>query len=324
MSTHDAYADIWVGLYENGAFDTDNWEGSDCMAGRTRVRTPTGLVRVDELEVGMQVMGVVTTEGEQKSDCAVVGIGINGYGPVVGNYTPGHFILNDDDNMVVEYGTTTNAIGQELRNDTLFDVLLDCPFGVDESGIKYSAMANFHSMETHEPVVTFNDHLVVYDVLLGLVRETGSFWLFSNSYDDITDAKIRRGHLVDLMMECLHSGEEAPVCDEMESTAAEFVEVQFPSTGGRRALMGDNSAGHYADLIHTALPKLGEAGGGSGTAVFALRQEVAKRDHTISAVISTLATVAGIAIVAFVTVVCKRRIKNKKSVAAGLATPDLD
>lgn len=77
MSQHDNYADIWVGLYENGAFDTSNWGNNNCMAGSTRVRTPTGLIRVDELEEGMQVMGV-TTEGEQKPDCAVVGIGING------------------------------------------------------------------------------------------------------------------------------------------------------------------------------------------------------------------------------------------------------
>lgn len=245
----------------------------------------------------------------------------NRYGTVIGNYTPEHLVLNDD-NMVVEYDTTTNAIGQVLRNDTLFDVLLDCPFGVDESGIKYSAMANFHSMETHEPEVTFDDHLVVYDVLLGLVRETGSFWLFSNSYDNTTDAKIRRGHLVDLMMECLHSGEEA--CDAMEAAAAEFVEVQFPSTGGRRALMGDDSGAHYADLIHTTLPKLGEAGGGSGTAAFALRQEVARRNHKVSTVISTLAAVAGVAIGALVAVVRKRRIKNKESAPAVPATLDLN
>lgn len=47
------------------------------MAASTMVPTPTGLVRVDELEVGTQVMGI-TTEGLQKPDCAVVGIGMNG------------------------------------------------------------------------------------------------------------------------------------------------------------------------------------------------------------------------------------------------------
>ena len=239
------------------------------------------------------------------------------YGPVVGNYTVEHFVLNDED-MVVEYGTTTNALGQVIRNDTLYDILLDCPFGVDESGVKFSAMANFHSAETHYPNVTFADHLAVYDVLLGLVRETGSFWLFSDSYEDIEDAKIRRGQLVDMMMECLSLGEEAPVCDEMEAAAAEFVEVQFP-VDGRRALMGDDSPARYADLIHRALPKLGETGGGEGTAAFALRQEVAKRgNNKVPAVLGTLAGVAGVAIVALIAVVRNRR--NKKSAPAAVSS----
>jgi len=90
------------------------------------------------------------------------------------------------------------------------------------------------------------------------------------------------------MMECLHFGEDTiatAICNEMEAAANEFVDEQFPSSGGRHALLGDDTTAHHADLICTVFLKLGSTGGESGTAMFALRQEVTKSGNKMPALL---------------------------------------
>lgn len=113
--------------------------------GSTRVESPEGFVWVDDLEIGMQIMGV-TAQGVQDHNCNVVAIGSNGEGDVYGNYMSHHFVLNENETAVSAHGENG-----ELRTDSLFDVLLDCSFGVDEAGTKFSAMADYNSTKEDSP-----------------------------------------------------------------------------------------------------------------------------------------------------------------------------
>jgi len=282
-----------------------------CMAGSTRVVTPEGLVRVDELEVGMQAMGI-TAEDVQDPNCNVVAIGSNGVGSVYGNYTSQHFVRQDN-RTVSEHGENG-----ERRTDSLFDVLLDCPFGVDEVGSQFSAMANYHAVEEDRPSVSIDQYLIVYKVLLMLVKKTGTFWMYSESYKNITDAKIKESEIIDLMMECLDSNFDQKACVRLEEAAKIFVEEQFPSSK-RRSLVGvsnitimEEAGGSYGDIIKGAFPMLGSPTGGNGTVVYALRQEVQKSGTPgLYAVLSTLIVVASLSVTAMIMIVWRRRRSGK-------------
>lgn len=310
--------DIISGRNNGGWVATVVPTSSSCMAGSTRVETTEGFVRVDELEIGMHVMGI-TAEGVQDPNCNVVAIGSNGLGPVYGNYTSRHFLLQDN-GTVAEHG----EIG-EPHTDSLFDVLLDCPFGIDEVGTKFSAMANYYSSRDDSPPVSIGHHLIVYQTLLGLVRKTGTFWMYSKSYKNITDAQIKQSVIIDLMMECLNSVIDKRPCARLEEAAKIFVEEQFPTSDTRRrTLFGSNNItnkeetehqdgveGSYGDIISAVFPMLGSPSGEIGTVVFALREEVQRsRTPVITAVLGTLAAVAGsIAIIATVMIV-RRNHRN--------------
>jgi len=312
-----SYAHSWITSELKAIKDAGKSLGGEymsqapCMAGSTRVVTPEGLVRVDELEVGMQAMGI-TAEDVQDPNCNVVAIGSNGVGSVYGNYTSQHFVRQDN-RTVSEHGENG-----ERRTDSLFDVLLDCPFGVDEVGSQFSAMANYHAVEEDRPSVSIDQYLIVYKVLLMLVKKTGTFWMYSESYKNITDARIKESEIIDLMMECLDSNFDQKACVRLEEAAKIFVEEQFPSSK-RRALVGvsnitimEEAGGSYGDIIKGAFPMLGSPTGGNGTVVYALRQEVQKSGTPgLYAVLSTLIVVASLSVTAMIMIVWRRRRSGK-------------
>jgi hypothetical protein len=209
--------------------------------------------------------------------------------------------------------------------------LLDCPFGVDEVGYQFSAMANYHAAKEDRPSASIDQYLTVYTVLLGLVKKTGTFWMYSESYKNITDARIKESDIIDLMMECLDSNLDQKPCMRLEEAAKTFVEEQFPSseTTMRRTLFGANNitimeetdhddglerGGSYGDIIKAAFPMLGSPTGGNGTVVYALRQEVQKSGSPpgLYAVLSTVIVVASISVIATIMIVRRNR-RNGKS-----------
>jgi hypothetical protein len=79
-----------------------------------------------------------------------------------------------------------------------------------------------------------------------------------------------------------------------------------------------------ADLIHTAFPALGSAGGENGTVTYALNHEVQMQNSgnkvlVLAAVLSSLAAVGGVAIVVLVIIVRNRRTKQPAAPPSGSA-----
>lgn len=116
---------------EEGARASETETERDAERRRWRV---CEYMRVDTLTIGNEVRGI-NADGAEAS-CTVTAIGESGFGTVYGNYTSNHFVLDQAHGEVIKHG----AIGK-ISADNLFYVLLDCPFGLDETGVAVSLIA---------------------------------------------------------------------------------------------------------------------------------------------------------------------------------------
>lgn len=271
------------------------------MAGSTLLPTEGGgLVSVRNLSLGDRVKGI--TAEREPAWCQVMAIGENGRGLVYGNYTERHFVLDDRTGTVVAHGPAGKAAA-----DDLFDVLLDCPFGVDEAGTKYAAMANYNDVVGRQSL-TFAEHLTLHKVLLHLVRKTGTFWMSSSSFGDYEAARRTQPLIIELMFECLADKAGSATCERFELAAANFVKHQYAS---RPSSSDGGSAGSpdAAERIHSAFPHLGDSGK-EGSVSFEVRKVAATDNHLKLFLIigGAAALVLGIAAVV---VVRSRRTRQK-------------
>ena len=196
-----------------------------CMSGNTGTfkATPVensstgGIERtvtiVKELAVGDTIEGL--DADKQPALCTVEAIGMFGHGPLYGNYTEDHFVLDPATGNVTQHG----AVGNRTVEDK-YEVITSCPVGLDEAGTGFTPMdGDFCGKTTSE--MGWSDYLLIHASMLRIVRATGGYWFSASAYSDFESVVQHGPELCAAMLACAGDGIE---CDELERISTLFVD----------------------------------------------------------------------------------------------------
>jgi len=194
--SHSSFQRVCVLMEEKGKenFNTEGGYHSGeacgekgCIAGGAIVLkvTETGneKVEVRSLKAGDTVRGMDVNG--QESDCKVVVSKNIGIGRVVGDFTPGHFIIGQNKNkeMVVQESSKTQEgpISGDRMTD-LYDVFTDCPV-VETANTQLFTPISSVFCGSIEDGMSWKDYKNVYAFVMNAMKITGpDTWLTMSNY----------------------------------------------------------------------------------------------------------------------------------------------
>lgn len=208
-----------------------------CMSGNTRVQVEAdigdqsneapvpGFKIVRDLLVGDKIQGL--DKNMIPSTCTVEAVGDFGTGPVFGNYTEDHFILDKFGGVVFPNG----ANGSREIIDK-YAVLTSCPVGVDESGIGFTALASiFLGTEPLE----WSDYVLIHEAIVEIVRNVGPFVFSPLSYTSMDKVKKYTAQLYRTMLKCSKNHND---CSAFEIAAKKMVDNSFTKESKKKVKAG--------------------------------------------------------------------------------------
>ena len=182
---------------------------------------------ITELTVGDMIEGL--DADKQPALCTVEAIGKFGYGPLYGNYTEDHFVLDPATGNVTQHG----AVGKRTVEDK-FEVMTSCPVGLDEAGTGFTPMdGDFCGQSTSE--MGWSDYLLIHASMLRIVRATGGYWFSASAYSDFESVVQHGPELCAAMLACAGDGIE---CDELERISTLFVDNYLADDAREATLKG--------------------------------------------------------------------------------------
>ena len=148
-------------------------------AGRGRESAVTN-VPIRDLAPGDRIRGRGNLE---ETTCTVEAVGSFGSGPVYGNYTNDHFVLDRGSNNVKAHGQCGPWTHKEK-----FGLLTDCPLGLDESETGFAPIdGDFCGAARSE--LSWTDYLALLASILRVVRASGGYLFAGGSYVDVATAR---------------------------------------------------------------------------------------------------------------------------------------
>lgn len=191
-----------------------------CMSGQTRVEIESGTGQangdaqfkyVQDLNVGDTIQGLDVNM--MPTTCSIEAVGHFGTGPVFGNYTEDHFILDPSGNVVLTNGNT--GMMEEVDKYT---VLTSCPVGLDESGIGFTA---FDSDFLGDNALAWSDYVVIHQSIYNIVKEVGSFVFSPETYTSMTKVKQYTSKFQKTMLNCAKNPKQ---CNAFEKAAVDLLD----------------------------------------------------------------------------------------------------
>ena len=184
------------------------------MSGNTGLFKDEGQVtKLKDLKVGDTIQGF--DETMEPAKCKVEAIGTFGFGYLHGNYTQDHFIFNPSTKMIQQHG-----VSDELTSEKRYDILTDCPLGVDEAGTKSTPIdAAFYGVKNEE--LSWSDYILLHKAILRVVRQAGGFYFSSSAYSDMNAASEIAPRMSSSMMTCMKNNND---CAELEDNAIIFID----------------------------------------------------------------------------------------------------
>jgi len=168
-----------------------------------------------DLKVGDNIQGYDTTM--QLSTCSVEAIGEFGFGPLYGNYTNGHYILNPSTGMIEEHGSLPSHV---VTKEKKYQILTDCPLGIDESGTKFTPIDSDFCGK-HMTEMSWTDYVLLHKGILRIVRATGGFWFSISSYSDMEAVGKYAPSVCASMLKCMKDSTD---CKHFEINSIAFIE----------------------------------------------------------------------------------------------------
>lgn len=212
-------------------------QAPSCMSGNTRVQVEADIGdQVDKVpapyfKIVRDLVVGDTIQGLDKnlipSTCTVEAVGDFGTGPVFGNYTEDHFILDISREVVFPNG----AIGSTEIVDK-YAVLTSCPVGVDESGIGFTALA---SMFLGTAPLAWSDYVLIHEAIVEIVRNVGPFVFSPLSYTSMDKVKKYTTQLYRTMLKCSKNHND---CSAFEIAAKKMVDNSFTKESKKKVKAG--------------------------------------------------------------------------------------
>ena len=282
-----------------------------CMSGNTGTfkATPVensstgGIERtvtiVKELAVGDTIEGL--DADKQPALCTVEAIGMFSHGPLYGNYTEDHFVLDPATGNVTQHG----AVGNRTVEDK-YEVMTSCPVGLDEAGTGFTPMdGDFCGKSTSE--MGWSDYLLIHASMLRIVRATGGYWFSASAYSDFESVVQHGPELCAAMLACAGDGIE---CDELERISTLFVDNYLADDAREATLKG--------------MPGCGEVGAPGSVSFVVSQGRAGSTERTVLIAAGAVAGAAVVALLLVVTVVARTVRRRKRSPPTPAATIELE
>mmetsp|Transcript_19386 Transcript_19386/g.57645 ORF Transcript_19386/g.57645 Transcript_19386/m.57645 type:complete len:761 (+) Transcript_19386:267-2549(+) len=270
-------------------------------------------VQVRKIEEGDVVQGAVG-DNLVPEFCTVEAIGSFGYGPVYGNYTDHHLLLDNATKSVVAHGTRNRSTTDVdkyvvLLGSSVNDHDESCMAGIDATANLYTPLdTDFCGKDVD---LSFEQYKLLYTSILRTVRRSGGFWLqlasytgrtISGSDGEVTVVQQWNEFTPKLCVSMLACAESASATSE-ECATYEALGVEF--VDGFLTPEAQNAT-------HIGLPNLGHPGL-NGSAAFAVTD--ASNDdtdwHIVVVVLGAAVLVAGV--VGAVVIVAIRRRRQRSA-----------
>lgn len=170
------------------------------------------MVMIENLVVGDMIEGL--DENKMPQFCKVVAVGQLGRGELFGNYTKGHYVLDDGvSDIVVQHGER----GEASTNQTRFDVLTECPVGLDRSGVAFTAI---DSRFCGTNALVWSDYVLLHTAILKIIQQSGPYWFTLTAYKDSTFATYTP-KICAAMLKCVRPHGD---CIDLENIAVDFIQ----------------------------------------------------------------------------------------------------
>mgnify|MGYP002817438179 CR=1 FL=1 len=282
------------------AYLQDESPKPSCMSGNTGTfkATPVensstgGIERtvtiVKELAVGDTIEGL--DADKQPALCTVEAIGMFGHGPLYGNYTEDHFVLDPATGNVTQHG----AVGNRTVEDK-YEVMTSCPVGLDEAGTGFTPMdGDFCGKSTSE--MGWSDYLLIHASMLRIVRATGGYWFSASAYSDLGSVMQHGPEICAAMLACAGAGTE---CNELERISTLCID-SYLTDDAREA-------------SHKGMPAVGEVGAPGSVSFVVSQGRASSAEHTVLIATGAVAGAAMVALLLVVAVVARSVLRRKRS-----------
>jgi len=197
----------------------------------------TQVIKVKDLKEGDIIYGI--DESKQPASCVVEAVGGFGRGPVYGNYTDGHYVLDADTGIVKMHGQ--NGV-QTVQNKYI--VLTSCPLGIDEAGIGFTPFdSDFFGEMTKQ--LSWKDYLLLYTAIIRVVKETGGFWFHGSSYDNLPFLHEHASVMCETILQCMKDHDN---CKDFEDASMVFIERTLTESKKMKAYEALHNIGRHREL----------------------------------------------------------------------------
>jgi len=195
-----------------------NCTNDDCALNpslRNKQEERIQVTKLSDLKVGDNILGYDSMM--QPSTCSVEAIGEFGFGPLYGNYTDGHYIFNPSTGMIGEHGSLPSHV---VTKEKKYEILTDCPLGVDESGTKFTPIDS-DMCGKHMTEMSWTDYILLHKGILRIVRATGGFWFSISSYSNKEALGKYAPPLCASMLKCMKDSKD---CEQLEISSIAFID----------------------------------------------------------------------------------------------------
>ncbi len=224
-----------------------------CMAGSTRVEVESNIdievknpefKSVRDLSIGDAIQGL--DKNLIPSTCTIEAVGHFGTGPVFGNYTEDHFILDASGGIVLRNGNN----GDMAMIDK-YAVLTSCPVGIDESGKGFTAVDS--DLVGADPI-SWSDYVLVHEAILNIVKEVGPFVFSPSAYTSMDTVKQYTNKLYSTMLKC---SKDPKKCKAFEKAAKDVFDKSLTEEAKAKVSTGLPNFGKFdkAGSISAAVSK---------------------------------------------------------------------
>jgi len=157
--------------------------------------------------------------------CTVEDIYFNGMGTLFGNFTEGHFVLNDSSGMVLPSGNSSHE-----HFGARYTIFTDCPVMENKDGELFTPLAQTFCGARD---FTWSEYLVLWTAIQQVVRDTGIFWFhLDETFTDcknetmcgnISEWRDALPPVCESLMACAATQDDI-ICDDFEEVAQTFFE----------------------------------------------------------------------------------------------------
>lgn len=137
----------------------------DCIAGNEILTTQSGLMQADQVQVGMQVLGMSGADATERW-CEVLKVVDHGVGSVIDGFTHNHLVLDADLNIKPNYKLEYTDMNKTRSDAHLVNIFTDCEAVTTTAGASFTP---FSTTFCNVGEMSWDQYRAVYNGVMSIV-----------------------------------------------------------------------------------------------------------------------------------------------------------